>query len=162
MLMQLPTFQTFPVINKAKITTECFYRTLFTTTIAIFPSVKENARIKFWFSASLFPKQVVKVTSCINKQSWNVFKVKLQGLKIKRIRPYHGCGVSNIRNLACVSSPCLWLSMLLPLAFLSLLDFYESKMIFSPMKLNHIVVSNGHQLQSTLFRVLARRGKNLR
>ena len=40
-----------------------------------------------------------------------MFKVKLQGFKIKRIRPYHGCGVSNIRNLACVSSPCLWLSM---------------------------------------------------
>ena len=39
--------------------------------------------------------------------------MKLQGLKIKRIRPYHRCGVSNIKNLACVSSlvhvfDCLW------------------------------------------------------
>ena len=26
-----------------------------------------------------------------------MFKVKLQGLKMKRIRSYHGCGVNNIR-----------------------------------------------------------------
>ena len=65
MSMQLLTFQTLAVINKSKNHTECFYRTLLTTTIAIFLSVKENARIKFWFSALLFPKQVVKVISCI-------------------------------------------------------------------------------------------------
>ena len=52
--------------------------------------------------------------SCLqygNTKSWITFQVKLQGLKIKRFRPYHGCSVSNIKNLACVSSPCLWLSM---------------------------------------------------
>ena len=57
MWMQLSTFQTEPVIKKAKNTTE------FTTIIAISSSVKENAKIKCVFSASLFPKQVVKVIS---------------------------------------------------------------------------------------------------
>ena len=40
--------------------------TLFTTKIAIFLSVIENARIKFWFSALLFPKRVLKVVMCID------------------------------------------------------------------------------------------------
>ena len=62
MSMQLSTFQTLPVMNKSPL--NAFYRTLFTTTIAIFPSIKENARVKF--SALLFPKQVVKVVSCID------------------------------------------------------------------------------------------------
>ena len=37
----------------------------FTTTIAIFLSVKENARVQFWFSALLFPKRVLKVVRWI-------------------------------------------------------------------------------------------------
>ena len=41
--------------------------TLFPTKIAIFLSVKENARIKFYFSALLFPKEVLKVVRCIDK-----------------------------------------------------------------------------------------------
>ena len=44
--------------------------------------------------------------------SMELSKVKLQGYKVKRIRPYHGCSISNIRALACVSSPFLWLSMI--------------------------------------------------
>ena len=31
---------------------------------------------------------------------------EVTGFKIKCIRPYHGCGFSNIRNLDCVFSPC--------------------------------------------------------
>ena len=86
-------------------------RTCFTTKIAMILSVKENARIKFWFSALLFPKGVLKVVHYVHKQARSclkyaeIFKVKLQSLRIKRFSLYHGCGVSNIKNLACVSSP---------------------------------------------------------
>ena len=60
MWMHLSTFQTVSVISP-KVIPECLYRTrLFTTNIAIFLSVKENARIKFWFSALLFPEGVFK------------------------------------------------------------------------------------------------------
>ena len=44
-------------------------------------------------------------TKKINAKSWNIFTVKLQGFKVKRIRPYHECSISNIIALACVSSP---------------------------------------------------------
>ena len=64
--MQLSTFQTLSVKQVQKNTPECINRTLFTTTIAIFLSVKENARIEFCFSALLFPKQVIKVIRCID------------------------------------------------------------------------------------------------
>ena len=40
-----------------------------------------------------------------------MFKVEIQGSKVKRIRPHHGCSISNISDFTCVSSPFLWLSM---------------------------------------------------
>ena len=36
-----------------------------------------------------------------------IFKMKLQGLKVKRIRPYQGCNVSSISSLTCVFIQCL-------------------------------------------------------
>ena len=40
--------------------------------------------------------------------------MEIQGSKVKRIRPYHGCIINNISDLTCVFSPFLLLSMVRP------------------------------------------------
>ena len=47
----------------------------------------------------------------VNAKFWGIIKVKLQGSKVKHIRPYHGCHVSNISALLACSArsfDCLW------------------------------------------------------
>ena len=54
MSMQLSTFQTSPPINKSKNHLGELYIVLFFNKNRDISVVKENARIKFWFSALLF------------------------------------------------------------------------------------------------------------
>ena len=86
-----------------------------------------NANIQYWtldFSfviPQVTPKKSIKNRQLhrhyrqwlkyVNRKLWNIFRVKLHGSKIKRIRSYHGCSISIISALDCVSSPLLWLSM---------------------------------------------------
>ena len=49
----------------------------------------------FYFQEKFEKSIVLQIRSSffkyVNTKSWNIFKVKLQGSKVKRIRPYHGC-----------------------------------------------------------------------
>ena len=72
-----------------------------TTTIAIFQSVKKTARIQFWFSALLFPKEILKVVRCTDiavrfrickHKVLKYIQSEVTGFKNQRFRPSHGCG----------------------------------------------------------------------
>ena len=58
-------FKLFWGVNKAKITVECFYNTFFNNIDGDNSVVKKNARIKRRFFALLYPKEVLKIDSCI-------------------------------------------------------------------------------------------------
>ena len=67
-----------------------------------------------------------------------MFKVKIQGSKVERIRPYHGCSISNITDFTYVSNPFLSLSMISKICLLEKkLSKYECETggnrIFSPL-----------------------------
>ena len=43
------------------------------------------------FEKSIVPWTLYSYLKYVNTKSWNIFKVKLQGSKVKRIKSYHGC-----------------------------------------------------------------------